>query len=612
MYEAEVNDVLESIESLPAEITARFKEFRGNVVARTTLPWGEHCTECVYPTCYTTCELYSPRSDGACRQFIDGMVRIDHAGGLSPYLLKLRFKGWAKLWTAGNLSLRSMAAAEAHERVNMVVGAVSRGMPLPAAVKPRLLVKVNYVRRRAAENAPTSTVSPDSFLLECYNPNARDITVTLTVRTAVPGSPPFQTLLLMKPGYTRSRVAFADIARAVDLTSRFEVEIVPNDCADSVLYFGLMDFVKERSQVQVESRPGGDTRRWKCIVWDLDNTLWDGTLIEDGPASIRLRQTVVDVIRETDRRGILHSIASKNNPDDALAVLRAHNLADYFLYPQIGWGPKSESVARVAASLGIGIDTLAFVDDQPFEREEVRAALPDVAIVDAAECLSIAERAECQVPVTKESMNRRTMYREQEGRDAALKAYAGDYVAFLRECHLELGLSPLDRSNLKRVYELAQRTNQMNFSGKRYPEAELEDVMVSAALETYVIDCRDRFGNYGIVGFALVDIAQPRLLDLMFSCRVQAKRVEHAVLAFLLRRFVRDQKRSLFANFRRTEKNAPAGKVFPELGFEAIGERDGVTTLVFREGQEIPDDRIVTIRHQVEAREPLPAAQSIV
>jgi len=113
MYEAEVNNSIESIDSLPPDIRRRFAEFRDQIVARTTLPWGEHCTECVWPTCYTTCELYSPRTDGACRQFVDGMVRIDHKEGLSPYLLKLRFKGWAKLWTVGNLHLRPLSKADA-------------------------------------------------------------------------------------------------------------------------------------------------------------------------------------------------------------------------------------------------------------------------------------------------------------------------------------------------------------------------------------------------------------------------------------------------------------------------------------------------------------------
>src|SRR5262245_49534969 len=148
MYEAEVNNSIESIDTLPLEIRKRFAEFRHRIVSRTLLPWGEHCTECVWPTCYTTCELYSPRLDGGCRQFVDGMVRIDHKDGLSPYLLKLRFKRWAKLWTVGALRLQPLSMAATKELFHIAVGAISRNAPLPAPIKPRLLHKISYLKRR--------------------------------------------------------------------------------------------------------------------------------------------------------------------------------------------------------------------------------------------------------------------------------------------------------------------------------------------------------------------------------------------------------------------------------------------------------------------------------
>jgi FkbH-like protein len=331
-------------------------------------------------------------------------------------------------------------------------------------------------------------------------------------------------------------------------------------------------------------------------VWDLDNTLWDGVLIEDGREGIRVRPEVATIIRELDQRGILHSVASKNNHDDAMAVLEAAGLSDYFLYPQIGWTPKSASVARIASLLNIGVDAMAFVDDQVFEREEVRAGVPTVAVVDPAECHGMLDRWECQVPVTRESRRRRVMYQEEAHRAAVEHAYTGDYSAFLRECRLEVRICALDEVNLQRVYEVAQRTNQMNFSGNRYPEARLREMMGDPDLETYVIDCEDRFGAYGIIGFAVADRREPRLLDLMFSCRVQGKRVEHAVLAFLLKRFVDGEGRDFWADFRRTAQNAAAGRVFEEMGFDAAGERDGALSLVFRRGHEVLDEGIVAIR----------------
>ncbi len=600
MYEPEVNTGTEAAESLDAAVLAQFAEYRERVTARTMLPWGEHCTECVWPVCYTTCALYDRRADGGCRQFVGSAVRIDHRQGLNPYILKVRFKQWAKFWTPGTLKLRELEKADRAERIHVAVGAIARATPLPGSVKTRVLGKVNYRRRVAAEREHASADAPDCFLLECFNPNQREVSLTFTVRRKDRGvARRFEERIAIAAGYVRARIAFEEIARVVDVTEPFEVEIVPNDCENTTLYFGLMDFVKERSAVvAVGAAP---KKTIKCVVWDLDNTLWDGVLLEDGADGVRLRERVVEVIRTTDERGILHSIASKNNEADALALLRELGVADYFLYPQIGWTPKSESIRRIAKQLNIGLDAMAFVDDQAFEMEEVRAALPEVMVMDAARCEEIPQRAEFQAPATEESRRRRQMYREQEQRAAELEDFGGDYFGFLRACAMEVTVRPLGEENLRRVYELAQRTNQMNFSGNRYAEEELRGILRDWERRGLVIGCRDRFGDYGIVGFAVVDPQQPCLVDLMFSCRVQAKRVEHAVLTFLLERFAANGDVDFFAKYRRTERNAAAGKVFEEMGFEVAGESDGVLSLVFHGGRSIRNDGIVTMVDELEA-----------
>jgi FkbH-like protein len=357
--------------------------------------------------------------------------------------------------------------------------------------------------------------------------------------------------------------------------------------------------VKEKSAVRTAA--AAPTKTIKCVVWDLDNTLWDGMLLEDGANGVLLRERVLDVIRATDERGILHSIASKNNEADVLPLLRELGIEEYFLFPQIAWTPKSESIRRIAKRLNIGLDAMVFVDDQAFEIAEVRAALPEVTIVDATRCKEIVQRAECQVPVTEESRRRRQMYRVQQEREAELDGYDGDYLGFLRACGMLVTMGPLGEENLRRVYELAQRTNQMNFSGNRYKEDELREILRLDELRGLVISCRDRFGDYGIVGFAVLDTEKPCLVDLMFSCRVQAKRVEHAVLTFLLQRFAANGERDFFAKYRRTDRNAAAGKVFEEMGFDLAGESEGVLSLVFRSGRAITNDRVVTMVNELEA-----------
>src|ERR1700704_3971798 len=131
MYETEANLKTESSASIPAEIIAAFAGRRGTILSRTALPWSEHCTECVWPTCYTSCDLYSPREDGRCRRFLDGMVRVDCASSVNGYLLKIRFKQWGKLWTPGNISLRSLPRATRIEQRDYRFGAVLHQLPIP-------------------------------------------------------------------------------------------------------------------------------------------------------------------------------------------------------------------------------------------------------------------------------------------------------------------------------------------------------------------------------------------------------------------------------------------------------------------------------------------------
>ncbi|MDQ4070185.1 MAG: HAD-IIIC family phosphatase, partial [Actinomycetota bacterium] len=178
-----------------------------------------------------------------------------------------------------------------------------------------------------------------------------------------------------------------------------------------------------------DRRPDGQTQqladrgRVKCVVWDLDGTLWQGVLLED--RAVSLRAEVVALIRSLDQRGILHSIASRNDPDAAMAELARFGIADYFLCPQINWLPKSESVREVARRLNIASRAIAFVDDDVFELHEVGHALPDVVCIDSARIVDIAGNSPAFAPrfITDESQHRRKMYLTDFRRDEVEKVH---------------------------------------------------------------------------------------------------------------------------------------------------------------------------------------------
>src|SRR5580698_7520537 len=122
MYETEANQSIEGPDQIPDEVRRAFAHLRGRIRSRTVLPWSEHCTECVWPTCYTTCDLYSPLQDGRCRRFADGMVRIESPSAANSCVLKIRFKRWGKLWTPGNIRLHNAAKAERLEARDYRIG----------------------------------------------------------------------------------------------------------------------------------------------------------------------------------------------------------------------------------------------------------------------------------------------------------------------------------------------------------------------------------------------------------------------------------------------------------------------------------------------------------
>jgi len=601
MYETETNRKIDSVSVVPAVVRAALGQLRVNVVQRTVLPWSEHCTECVWPTCYSSCDLYAPREDGRCRRFVDGMVRVDCSEAISSYLLKIRFKRWAKLWSPGNVRLYPVQEALELERRDLRIATLLQGIPLPKAIRRSAATKRYSWKKRSVHRLMVGPQLPTAFILECYNPGSETVALSLTMRAVDETIKiPFQILVTIAPGFHRERIAIEEIANAIDIESPFNIEIIPSgvESDDQVtLYFGLLDFVRETSAVLVK---GSVKRKVKCVVWDLDNTLWDGVLVEDGEEKLKLKPGIVDIIKQLDARGVLNSVASKNNADEALQVLKRFGLEEYFLCPQISWQPKSEGVEVIAKQLNIGKEALLFVDDSTFELEQVRERCPEVMLMDAKDYPTILQMKECQSPVTQESASRRKMYQVEAVRQNLAGTFGSDYLSFLRHCNIELNIHPMTLENLERVHELTQRTNQMNFSGNRYDREVLQRILESSQVDTFVLDCSDRFGSYGIIGFCLVDSREPRMTDLMFSCRIQSKRVEHAFLCYIIRRYIAETGRDFYANYRKTPRNSPSGRVFGDIGMQEIGESQGVLNLVFRKDEAIPDDGIIRVHAELE------------
>jgi FkbH-like protein len=548
------------------------------------LAWSEHCVECAVPHCYSTCDLYRPRADLKCRRFTFGIARNDDLRTWLPYAVEVDFRVISHIWTKGNVRTVPLATYRMLDAAHRILGVVAKaGSALLAAIVPkRTLTRGFYHYRKQLVRALQrgGGRKADGFLLQVINPHQETLTLRMVVapETRGPQSFSFHERFDLPPGFTERWVPVSRIAERVDLDQPFEMSLLLGNVEPRLLYFLAAEFVSGISgpitQGVAEARSASpskaETKKVKCIVWDLDNTLWDGVLVESGGTAPKLRPGVLDVVRALDERGILQSVASKNNHDEAWSLLEAYGLAEYMLFPQISWGPKSAGLRAIAQQLNIGLDTLALVDDQPFERGEVAAnASPALALADTV-IPTLLQDPRFAGSSSAEARQRRVFYQTEMKRNEVFSGFTGDYIDFLRDSRIVLDIHPPVKEELDRLHELIQRTNQMNFSGTRYSRPQLAEVLDKPELDGFTLQVVDRFGDYGIVGFAVLSRRGPavRMVDLAMSCRIQAKHVEHAMLLALMERYRRKGYSSFEAEYRRTERNEPASQVFADLAFE--------------------------------------------
>jgi FkbH-like protein len=328
----------------------------------------------------------------------------------------------------------------------------------------------------------------------------------------------------------------------------------------------------------------------KVLVCDLDNTLWGGVLGDEGTNGIKIGadypgsafQSLQRAILDLYHRGIVLAISSKNEHADAVATLANHPgillRPDHFAAMRINWNDKATHLREIAAELNVGTDALAFLDDNPHEREWVRSQMPEVCVIDLPAEPALYERTLREQPVferlalTDEDRRRSAMYAEQRQRHE-LQQHCQTLEDYYRSLELVVQIEPVGPETLERAAQLIGKTNQFNLTGKRFSAQELAGLVNSPDGIALVARVRDRFGDSGIVGAIAgrVEDGQRLTIDaFVMSCRVIGRTVETAMLAGLCEYVSTRGIRRLDGLFIPTAKNGPARDFYARHGFTQV------------------------------------------
>lgn len=535
--------------------------------------WEEHCMECAAPECYGNCMYYIKRADGKCQNTFYGIKYRKDLGNDTVCPSQLKFRKWGKIETVFN---PSSLLAVTYRKIEGRYARFNHKFPFSRRLL-RLLNMELLVRNIKSQ--------PTSFVLQCYSSSPSVFCLYFEIfghnRHSI-----MRRVFQIKQGYNQFILSMSDII--LDVEEKMWVRVFSEKGFEAEVVFFLCDFVDLKLKETVQE----PAAKVKCIAWDLDNTVWNGTLIESDPDEIVLRNGVRQAIIDLDARGILQVVVSKNFESDVMPVLQRLGILEYFVYVSANWLPKSQNLAAIAKFLNIHIDAFALIDDSAFERGEVISRLGNIRVYDESVIPELLSLSELDVSVTKEAVNRRKMYQQ----DAQRKTIAGSFssnTSFLKDCGIVVIVNHIGDSSFERSYELLQRTNQLNLSGRRYRKNEFKELCDREPKNIFVFSCYDKYGDYGQIGCVEVHPKGRSLTidEFVMSCRVAGKSLEPALFAWLMQRYDVD---TLVLKGVDNKKNRLLIETLFDLGFTNVAP-DGLLEMTVTREKAMEWERIVTV-----------------
>jgi FkbH-like protein len=329
----------------------------------------------------------------------------------------------------------------------------------------------------------------------------------------------------------------------------------------------------------------------KCIVLDLDNTLWGGIVGEDGIKGIHLGhaypgncfRAFQQELLKLHHRGVLLAVNSKNNEADALEVIDTHPdmvlRRKHFSAIRINWEDKASNMKALAEELNIGVDSMIMIDDNPIECEQIHQLLPECDVICLPGQPYLIQQVFDVLPgienirLTDEDKKKGEMYQAQIARKQHERTY-GNLDDFLKSLELEVGIQAAVPFSIPRIAQLTQKTNQMNLTTRRYTEADIAAMVNDSNTFVFSVSSKDKFGDNGIVGVVILKLKEEECLidTFLLSCRVIGRNIEGAMIA-VMSEFARGKGAgTLLGEYLQTTKNKPARDMFERFQFDKFSE----------------------------------------
>lgn len=434
------------------------------------------------------------------------------------------------------------------------------------------------------------------------------------VRSQLPATKPLYVFTLVNLFDSKSEITDFSVTQAIADFNAFLVEFARTNSNVKILDFAAfcnrytqVDLVDWKfyfmSQAAISPKLAAPFRKWfaaekdatvktakKCLILDLDNTLWGGILGEDGPEHLKIGgdypgkafHFFQEQILELQKRGVILAVCSKNNEPDAWDFIEQNRdqvlHKEHFAAWRINWTDKATNIRELAQELNIGLDSMVFLDDSPTERELVASMIPEVVVPEfptAPYALPVffndLKNQYFRIYEVRAEDREKTQQYKANAERHQLQSQFTNIDDFIKSLNIETTIRVNDDADFPRIAQMSQKTNQFNLTGRRYTELEIADVMVAGG-SVFSLSVKDKFGDSGMTGAAIVTVNgdEASIENLFLSCRILGRKIENTFMKTVLEKLQLAGVKTVHASYVKTLKNRSVADFYETVGFSTL------------------------------------------